>query len=234
MTFVQGQGRGPNSQWHARAWGSRALLRRKAQPDYRSAHRCLPQVRYSEPLGARYDQVIALTFDDGPDRQYTPQILDILRDKGVRATFFVIGAAATLNRNILHRIYLEGHDIGNHTFTHVNSAEASVERLKIELNATQRLFEATLGIHTRLFRPPYARDIEPQTIDGTEALRLASSLGYVTIGMNIDPKDWYRPMAEQIVHDTVEGAINHRGNVVLLHDAGGMRSSHRRSTASNH
>ena len=152
-------------------------------------------------------------------------VLDILRDKGVKATFFVIGSAAAINGDLLHRIYREGHDIGNHTFTHINSAEASADRLNIELNATQRLFEATLGVHTKLFRPPYARDIEPQTVDGTEVLRLAASLGYITIGMTIDPKDWFRPSAEQIVHKTVEDAIKGRGNVVLLHDAGGMREA---------
>jgi cellulose synthase/poly-beta-1,6-N-acetylglucosamine synthase-like glycosyltransferase/peptidoglycan/xylan/chitin deacetylase (PgdA/CDA1 family)/spore germination protein YaaH len=175
--------------------------------------------------GARTDKAIALTFDDGPDRKYTPRILDILRDKGVRATFFVIGSAAAIHGDLLRRTYREGHDIGNHTFTHINSAEASAERLNIELNATQRLLEATLGVHTKLFRPPYARDIEPQTVDGTEALRLAASLGYITIGMTIDPKDWFRPIAEQIVDKTVEGAIIGLGNVVLLHDSGGVREA---------
>jgi cellulose synthase/poly-beta-1,6-N-acetylglucosamine synthase-like glycosyltransferase/peptidoglycan/xylan/chitin deacetylase (PgdA/CDA1 family) len=173
--------------------------------------------------GAREDKVIALTFDDGPDETYTPPILDILQEKGVKATFFVIGSAAAINSNILRRMYAEGHDIGNHTFTHVNAAEASIEQLKLEINATQRLFEATLGVHTKLFRPPYARDIEPQTIDGTAVLQLAASLGYITIGMTIDPKDWFRPRAEQIVQKTIEDAIKRRGNVVLLHDAGGVR-----------
>ena len=173
--------------------------------------------------GAREDQVIALTFDDGPDPKYTPRILDILKDKGIKATFFVIGSAAAVNMDTLRRIYEDGHDIGNHTFNHVNSAEVSLERLNMEINASQRLFEATLGMHTKLFRPPYARDMEPQTVDATEVLRLAASLGYFTIGMRIDPKDWLRPKAEQIVHQTLEGALKGRGNVVLLHDAGGNR-----------
>jgi peptidoglycan-N-acetylglucosamine deacetylase len=101
----------------------------------------------------------------------------------------------------------------------------STELLKLELNATQRLFEATLGIQTMLFRPPYARDLEPQTIDGVEVLRLAGGLGYLTIGMGIDPKDWYRPRATQIVSKTVEAAERGDGNVVLLHDAGGIRDA---------
>ena len=174
--------------------------------------------------GARDDKVIALTFDDGPDRVYTPRVLDILSEKGVKATFFIVGSAGVVNTDLIQRMYREGHDIGNHTFTHVNSAEVSTEHLKFEINATQRLLEATVGARTRLFRPPYAADLEPQTIDGAEALRVSGSLGYLTIGMNIDPKDWHRPFARQIVSSTVEAAKRGDGNVVLLHDAGGIRA----------
>lgn len=175
--------------------------------------------------GASAEKVIALTFDDGPDRTYTPKVLDILKEKGVKATFFIVGSAGALNSDLLLRLYREGHDIGNHTFSHVNSSEVSSEHLRLELNATQRLIEATLGVRTKLFRPPYARDLEPSTIDGAEALRLASSLGYLTIGIGLDPKDWYRPRAQSIADTTVAGALKGDGNVVLLHDAGGMRSA---------
>ena len=175
--------------------------------------------------GARKDKVIAITFDDGPSREYTPQILDILAEKNVQATFFLIGSNAAVNRDLLRRIYAEGHDIGNHTFTHVNSAEVGSDHLTLELNATQRLFEATLGIRTELFRPPYAEDLEPKTVDSARPLTISASLGYLTIGMNIDPKDWYRPMARQIVAASVQGALKREGNVLLLHDSGGDRSA---------
>ncbi len=175
--------------------------------------------------GARTDKVIALTFDDGPDRRYTGKVLDVLRERNVKATFFIVGSPGAIHSDLLLRIHQEGHDIGNHTFSHVNSSEVSIEHLKLEINATQRLFEATLGIRTMLFRPPYARDLEPQTIDGVEVLRLAGDLGYLTIGMGIDPKDWYRPRASQIVSKTVEAAEKGDGNVVLLHDAGGVRDA---------
>jgi cellulose synthase/poly-beta-1,6-N-acetylglucosamine synthase-like glycosyltransferase/peptidoglycan/xylan/chitin deacetylase (PgdA/CDA1 family) len=174
--------------------------------------------------GARDDKVVALTFDDGPDPTYTPKILDILAEKNVKATFFVVGSAGVVNSDILRRTYREGHDIGNHTFTHVNSSEVSPEYLKFEMNATQRLFEASIGIRTRLFRPPYAADLEPQTVDAAEALRTSGSLGYLSIGMNIDPKDWMRPLARQIVAKAIEGVHRHEGNVMLLHDAGGIRT----------
>jgi peptidoglycan-N-acetylglucosamine deacetylase len=175
--------------------------------------------------GARDKKVIALTFDDGPNRTYTPQILDILAAKNVKATFFIVGSAGVVNGDLLQRMHVEGHDIGNHTFTHLNSEEASNEHLKFELNATQRLLESTIGVRTRLFRPPFATDMEPTTIDGAETLRTAASLGYFTIGMNIDTKDYARPFAGKIIATTLDGARRGDGNVVLLHDAGGNRDA---------
>jgi cellulose synthase/poly-beta-1,6-N-acetylglucosamine synthase-like glycosyltransferase/peptidoglycan/xylan/chitin deacetylase (PgdA/CDA1 family) len=175
--------------------------------------------------GATSEKIINLTFDDGPDPTYTPAILDILAQKGVKATFFIVGSAGTVNRDLLRRIHAEGHDIGNHTFTHTNLSDFSHEHLKFELNATQRLLESTIGVRTKLFRPPFGGDLEPQTIDGADALRVATQLGYLTIGMRIDPKDWARPLSSQIVAKTVEGAIRGDGNVVLLHDAGGNRTA---------
>lgn len=175
--------------------------------------------------GASNDKVINLTFDDGPDPKYTPMILDILAQKDVKATFFVVGSAGAVNRDLLQRIYREGHDIGNHTFTHLHLADFSHEHFRLELNATQRLLESTLGVRTKLFRPPFGGDLEPQTIDGADALRVASQLGYLTIGMKIDPKDWARPLARQIVAKTVDAAVKGEGNVVLLHDAGGPREA---------
>lgn len=175
--------------------------------------------------GARTDKVIALTFDDGPDPIYTPQILDILTAKDVKATFFVLGSASVVNADLLARIYRDGHDIGNHTFSHLNSSAVPSEYLRIELNATQRLLEAQIGVRTRLFRPPYARDIEPRTIEAAEALKVSASLGYLTIGMKIDPKDWMLPLPRQITQRTIEAVRRGDGNVVLLHDAGGVRTS---------
>jgi peptidoglycan-N-acetylglucosamine deacetylase len=175
--------------------------------------------------GARNDKVLALTFDDGPDPRFTPKILDILAEKGVKATFFIVGSAGALNTGILQRIYAEGHAIGNHTFTHLNTSIASPERLQFELNATQRLIESTIGARTTLFRPPYGDDLEPQTIDGAQVLTLAGSLGYLSIGMDIDPKDWRRPLSHQIVDATIAEASKGEGKVILLHDAGGLRNA---------
>lgn len=210
--------------------GERRDGRRKVRFD-ESQHLLTEQVIEELPNGTTImrwgggtQKVIALTFDDGPDPVYTPRVLDILAAKDVKATFFIVGAAATQHSSILKRIYAEGHDVGNHTFTHVNSAEVSQEQLRLEINATQRLIEATIGARTHLFRPPYAKDIEPQTVDAASSITLASELGYITLAMDVDPKDWMRSLPRQIVDSVLADIARGRGKVVLLHDAGGSRT----------
>jgi cellulose synthase/poly-beta-1,6-N-acetylglucosamine synthase-like glycosyltransferase/peptidoglycan/xylan/chitin deacetylase (PgdA/CDA1 family)/spore germination protein YaaH len=167
---------------------------------------------------------IALTFDDGPDARYTPQVLDILHQYQVPATFFIVGLNGDLNAGLLQRIVEEGHEIGNHTFTHPNIATISRQQLLLEMNTTERLFESRLGRRSVLFRPPYAEDIEPETPDQVQPLLLTSDLGYYTIGMQIDPNDWRNPGVDQIVNATLDSAVHGAGHIVLLHDSGGDRS----------
>jgi cellulose synthase/poly-beta-1,6-N-acetylglucosamine synthase-like glycosyltransferase/peptidoglycan/xylan/chitin deacetylase (PgdA/CDA1 family)/spore germination protein YaaH len=167
---------------------------------------------------------VALTFDDGPDPQYTPQILDALRQAGVHATFFIIGANGELYPELLRREVEEGHEIGNHTFSHPNIAVISPTQFQLELSATQRLLASAVGRQSLLFRPPYAVDAEPETADQVRPIELASGQGYLTVGMQIDPDDWQRPGVDEIVRRTVEEAERGEGNVILLHDAGGDRS----------
>jgi len=173
-------------------------------------------------------KALALTFDDGPDPQWTPDILDILKEKNVKATFFIIGANAEGHPGLIQRILAEGHEIGNHTFTHPNLAETSGEADRVELNATQRLFEALTGRSMRMFRPPYLGDAEPVTEDEIVPVEIAQNLGYITIGVHVDPLDWQSPTPEQMVQRVLK-AVNDpnpdtRGNVILLHDSGGDRS----------
>ncbi len=167
---------------------------------------------------------IALTFDDGPDPRFTPGILDTLKRYKAKATFFVIGLNANNNPDLLHRLVNEGHEIGNHTFTHPNIAITPHKQLKLELNATERLLEGQIGVKTLLFRPPYAEDVEPETPDQVAPLRYTGRLGYYTIGMQIDPNDWQAPGVDKIVNSIIEQATSGVGNVVLLHDSGGDRS----------
>ncbi len=136
---------------------------------------------------------VALTFDDGPSAQWTPKILDILKAKGAHATFFVIGANGETNPGLVQRILAEGHELGNHTFTHPNLGETSDEVTRIELNATQRLVEALTGRSMRLFRPPYFGDAEPTTPNEILPIQQAQAMGYVAVGLKVDPDDWQQP-----------------------------------------
>ena len=170
------------------------------------------------------DHKVALTFDDGPDPQWTPRILDILAREQVPATFFVIGTNAEMHPEILRRTVREGHELGIHTFTHPNIAAISPTQFELELTATQRLLASAVGRQSVLFRPPYAVDAEPETPDQVRPIEMASRLGYVTVGMQIDPDDWQRPGVDAIVSRTVAAAQSGEGHVILLHDSGGDRT----------
>lgn len=188
----------------------------------------LPQSFVIQQTGDR-DGLVALTFDDGPDAVWTPQILDILKRENVSGSFYIVGQNGQAYPNLVKRIVNEGHDIGNHSFTHPNMGELPEALNAIELNATQRLIQSLTGRSTNLMRPPFLGDTQPGTAEQVAPLVLAKHLGYLTIGLHIDPNDWARPGREEIVRRTVEGITNKspdpdkRGQIVLLHDAGGDR-----------
>ncbi|MDQ2920276.1 MAG: glycosyltransferase, partial [Acidobacteriota bacterium] len=180
--------------------------------------------------GGDHPGLIALTFDDGPDPEWTPAILDILKRENVPATFFIIGKNGQTYPNLMRRIVSEGHEIGNHTYTHPNLGEVPLSLTELELNATQRLIESEVGRSTVLFRPPYFGDAEADKPQEVEPAYLAQRLGYLMVGVRIDPDDWRLPVsADEIVDRTVQRAMDKnsdtRGQVVLLHDSGGDRSA---------
>ncbi|HEY4977813.1 MAG TPA: glycosyltransferase [Candidatus Acidoferrum sp.] len=186
------------------------------------------------PLSYDIDQIgaaknkLVLSFDDGPDKTWTPKVLDVLKEKKVPGTFFVIGDEANRAPDILKREYAEGHEIGNHTFTHPRFDEISKTQLKWELNLTQRLIESTLGVKSILFRPPYGIDHQPEYAEEVAQLPYPQELGYLIVGQKIDPNDWReadvknKRSAQEIV-DEVELQAS-KGNIILLHDGGGDRS----------
>jgi len=180
-----------------------------------------------ERTGDRKDQ-LALTFDDGPDPVWTPQILDILKDKGVHASFFIVGNSAQADPDLVRRMLAEGHDVGNHTFTHPNLGEFPDTLVRLEINATQRLFEALTGRSMRLFRAPYLGDAEPSTSDEIVPIEIAQSMGYVSVGLHVDPDDWQRPPADTIIERVLDQVSDPNpdisGHIILLHDSGGDRS----------
>lgn len=173
-------------------------------------------------------KLVALTFDDGPDPVWTPPILDILKRQHVPATFFVIGENALANPLLLQRIVREGHELGNHSFTHPNLALTSASATRFELNLTQRLLEAYTGRSTRLFRAPYFGDAEPTTADELGPALIAQGQGYTVVGLHVDPGDWKRPGEAAIIDDTVRSILaakpDSSRNIVLLHDGGGDRA----------
>jgi cellulose synthase/poly-beta-1,6-N-acetylglucosamine synthase-like glycosyltransferase/peptidoglycan/xylan/chitin deacetylase (PgdA/CDA1 family) len=173
--------------------------------------------------GSQDRQKIALTFDDGPDPQYTSRVLDVLEQFHVPATFFVTGMSADRHANLLKRELEAGHAIGNHTFTHPDLTTISTPQLQFELNATERVFESQLGRQSLLFRPPYGEDVDPVTADQLKPLLTTSAMGYYTVGMQIDPEDWRSPGVDQIVQQVLRQAAA-GGHVILLHDGGGDRT----------
>ncbi|MDD5083719.1 MAG: polysaccharide deacetylase family protein [Candidatus Moranbacteria bacterium] len=174
--------------------------------------------------GGTEDKKVVLTFDDGPSEKYTPQVLDILKRYNVPATFFVMGLNANAHPDILKRIVSEGHEIGNHTYTHPDVSAISKDQFRVEIDATERLLEGLLGRKSLLFRPPYAEDIEPVTPEQVSPLAISSNLGYYTVGINIDPTDWKRPGVDAIAQTVIDERRAGVGNVVLMHDSGGDRS----------
>ncbi len=172
------------------------------------------------PIGPGHKLI--LTFDDGPDPRWTPQILDILETKKIPATFFIVGLQAEKNIPILKRIDNDGFEIGNHTFTHNNIAKMSPERAEVELRLTRLLIETITNKSTILFRAPFNADSEPQTYEEIEPLARSKKDNYITVGESIDPRDWEPGVkADSIFARIVKLAERDSSNIILLHDAGG-------------
>jgi cellulose synthase/poly-beta-1,6-N-acetylglucosamine synthase-like glycosyltransferase/peptidoglycan/xylan/chitin deacetylase (PgdA/CDA1 family)/spore germination protein YaaH len=172
--------------------------------------------------GAGGEHQVAITFDDGPDPQWTPRILDILQRANVKAAFFLVGANAERYPRLVRRIVAEGHEIGNHTYYHPNLALCWPEHIRLELNATQLLLGTITGRATTLFRPPYAADTSPSQLSELTPLQIAQDLNYLVVLESIDPQDWAKPGADIILRRVKQQRRD--GSIILLHDAGGDRS----------
>lgn len=184
-------------------------------------------IKYPKPFevirhGKSSEKEVVLTFDDGPDPAYTPKILDILNRYKVKGTFFVVGENALMHPQLVKRIYDEGHEIGNHTFTHPDITSITTYRLRMELNATQRLIQGITGRSMTLFRPPYIADTELATRNEQLPVMEAQKLGYTMVGQSIDSGDWQGVTADDLVNQSLNQLSE--GKVILLHDAGGDRS----------
>lgn len=161
--------------------------------------------------GPKEEKVIALTFDDGPHPTYTNQILDILKEYDVKATFFVLGKFAEAYPDIIIRQWQEGHEIGNHTYSHVDAKRVSKKVLYNEYKKTQEIIENLINHQPRLFRPPYG-SFDSQALDIVE---MHDSI-IVLWSAHQDSKDWSNPDVEEIVNTTLSNIRN--GDIILFHD----------------
>ncbi|AZV40894.1 polysaccharide deacetylase [Peribacillus asahii] len=155
------------------------------------------------------EKLVALTYDDGPDNVYTPQILDILKEKNVKATFFIMGKQARAYPNEVKRMVNEGHAIANHTYSHFNTRKIWTDKIRKEILLTQAELERVVGRRPDIFRPPYGAYTKAD-------MQLFNELGMRNILWSVDTLDWSGATADDILE------IIHRdtspGGIVLLHN----------------
>ncbi|MEY8755371.1 polysaccharide deacetylase family protein [Peribacillus frigoritolerans] len=191
-------------------------LTRAANPKIKNTHWIYPGQIINVPIknemiymGNPSKKRIALTFDDGPEDIYTPQILDILRQKSVKATFFVVGKQAREYPELLKQIYREGHAIGNHTWDHQHLPDLTNQQLIENVQFTTAEIEKITGLKTDLFRPPYG-EIQDQQV------ALLNNRGYRSIMWTADTMDWSGVSAEDIQSRVKKNASP--GVIVLQHN----------------
>ena len=153
---------------------------------------------------------IAMTFDDGPNEKLTPPLLDILAERHIHATFFVVGENAQAHPEILQRAVREGHEIGNHSWSHPAFAKMRDENVRRELQKTDDAIRTAIGDRPVLMRPPYG------SITRREKQWIYSDFGYRIILWDVDPLDWKRPGPSVVANRIVRGA--RPGSIILSHD----------------
>jgi peptidoglycan-N-acetylglucosamine deacetylase len=161
------------------------------------------QVRVDQPY-------IAMTFDDGPSAENTPRLLEMLKQRNVKATFFLIGQNAASNPDIVRRILADGHEIGNHSWTHPQLSKLSDDRVTAEITQTQDAIKDASGFTPSLLRPPYGA-ITPRQREWVE-----NRFGLNIILWSVDPLDWKRPGASVITQRILSQV--RPGAIILSHD----------------
>ena len=152
------------------------------------------------------ERLVALTFDDGPKEGKTDALLDMLKEKGVHATFFMIGAQVEKNQEIVRRMYEEGHQLGIHTYSHVDLSCLTEEKQKEEIQKSKEAIEAIIGPSHLLLRPPFGE------IDQV----LENWLDCPMVLWSVDTEDWTGKAAAEIIRETAETVKD--GDVILMHD----------------
>ncbi|MFC4098935.1 polysaccharide deacetylase family protein [Paenibacillus xanthanilyticus] len=165
---------------------------------------------------ATAEKVIAFTFDDGPNAVYTPHMLEIFREVGGKATFYMIGEQIEANRAVAEAVYAEGHEIGNHTYAHPNLTEIAIGEAAEEMRRTDAIIREVTGEAVRTFRAPYLAAND-------DILALAAEMGCETIGaLNTETHDWEQPGVAHILDKSRDHLVP--GSILLFHDGYGDRS----------
>ncbi len=155
-------------------------------------------------------QEISMTFDDGPHPELTPRLLDMLQDWGLKASFFLIGRNARAFPKIVQRIIAEGHEVGNHSWTHPVLAKLGDVKVRTELKSTHEAIVQACGVAPRIFRPPYG------AITAKQKQWIAAEFGYSTILWSVDTNDW-KDRNAQIVSGRILNEAR-PGSIILAHD----------------
>jgi peptidoglycan-N-acetylglucosamine deacetylase len=153
---------------------------------------------------------VALTFDDGPNSKLTPKLLDLLGTHHIKATFFVIGQNVAENPEIVARAAYEGHEIGNHSWSHPNLGKMSDEAARRELQKTEDAIRNAIGNRPILMRPPYG------SITARQKKWINHEFGYKIIMWDVDPLDWKRPGPAAVCNRIVRNT--RAGSIILSHD----------------
>jgi len=154
-------------------------------------------------------KLIALTFDDGPHEKFTNEILNILDEYGVKATFFIIGENAEKHPEIVKKIHDLGHEIGNHTYSHIFINKVSKNSLKSEIMKTEEILEKITGQKPKLFRPPGGAY-------NNSCVSTLNELGYSCILWSFDSRDWTLPDASKVISEATYKTKE--GDILLFHD----------------
>ncbi|MGI5368113.1 bifunctional polysaccharide deacetylase/glycosyltransferase family 2 protein [Streptomyces iakyrus] len=168
------------------------------------------------------DKTIALTFDDGPNPTWTPQVLAILEKYEVPATFFLVGSMVSRYPGVVRDMVGQGHEVGIHTFTHVDLSYQSDTRVRREMEQTQLALAGAAGITTTLFRAPYSSETDAIDNYSWPVYKKLGQDGYTSVFVDTDSDDWKRPGVSKIVQWATPK--KNKGASVLFHDAGGERS----------
>ncbi|TJY39769.1 polysaccharide deacetylase family protein [Cohnella pontilimi] len=160
----------------------------------------------------RETRKVALTFDDVPDPRYTPKVLDILKKKKVRATFFVVGSRTKKHPGLVKRIHREGHVIGNHSYFHPDFSKLPLGKMQEQIRRTETLLLNVVGFKPRLIRPPYGEILQDQ-------VKWAKKERYTVVNWDVDSYDWKQLTGNKIYRNVTRTV--RPGSVVLMHAGGG-------------